>query len=296
MASRIGVGLDIGGTKIAAGCVDDRGRVLSSARAETDRRLDAAALFSTVASVVRQAIEAADSAGRGVEMIGVGGGGPMSAHGSDVSPLNIPAWKAFPLGDRLSDAFSLPVTVDNDAKALALGERYFGAGRGTRDFIAMVVSTGVGGGLIVDGRLVHGNSDNAGHIGHITVEPNGRPCACGALGCLEAEASGTAIAAMTGAPAALASREIRVRTGRMVGRGVAQAVTLLDLRDAFVGGSVALGFGETFFEAANEELGRRARMSFARGAHISPVGLGSDGPVIGAACVGFAAADGGYWE
>lgn len=296
MPRRISVGLDIGGTKIAAGCVDDTGAVLSAATAPTDPTVDGEGLFAVVESVVLSAIKGAEIATDRVKMIGVGCGGPMAAHGATVTPLNIPSWKDFPLGGRLAERFDVMVTVDNDAKALALGESRFGAGRGKRNFIAMVVSTGVGGGLIVDGRLVHGASDNAGHIGHVTVEPEGRRCVCGARGCLEAEASGTAIAAITGAPAAEASEAVRVRTGRLVGRGVAQVVNLLDIREAFVGGSVALGFGRPFFDAANEELAERSQMLFARGASIGPVGLGESGPVIGAACVGFAAADGGYWE
>jgi glucokinase len=149
----------------------------------------------------------------------------------------------------------------------------------------MVVSTGVGGGLVVDGRLLDGGSGNAGHIGHIVVEPDGRPCACGSRGCLEAEASGTSIAAVTGRPAAEADDATRRRCGTLVGRAVASVVVALDLRLACVGGSVALGYGEMFFDAANAELARIARISYARGARIVPVGLGDEGPLVGAACV-----------
>ena len=149
----------------------------------------------------------------------------------------------------------------------------------------MVVSTGVGGGIVLDGRLLDGDDSNAGHIGHVIVEPDGRRCPCGAQGCLEAEASGTAIAARTGAPAAEASVEERARTGRLVGRAVASVVALLDLHLALVGGSVALGFGDDFFAAARDELRERARLEFTEGARILPVGLGDEGPLIGAAAV-----------
>jgi glucokinase len=152
----------------------------------------------------------------------------------------------------------------------------------------MVVSTGVGGGIVLEGRLVDGDSGNAGHIGHVIVEPDGRACACGAQGCLEAEASGTAIAAISGRPALEAPLEVRVRTGRLVGRAVASAASLLDLRLAVVAGSVALGFGADFFGAAQTELDRSARLEFSRGTRILPAGLGASGPLIGAAAVAFA--------
>ncbi len=115
----------------------------------------------------------------------------MTAGGETVSPLNIPAWRDFPLRRRLAEATGLPTWVDNDAKALALGEGWVGAAAGVSDFIAMVVSTGVGGGIVLDGRLLDGADGNAGHIGHVIVEPDGHLCACGARGCLEAEASGS---------------------------------------------------------------------------------------------------------
>src|SRR5207248_7729092 len=130
----------------------------------------------------------------------VGCGGPMAPGGEAVSPLNIPAWRDFPLRRRLAELTGLPVFVDNDAKALALGEGWVGAAAGERDFIAMVVSTGVGGGIVLDGRLLDGRDGNAGHIGHVNVEPDGHVCGCGARGCLEAEASGTAIRRITGRP------------------------------------------------------------------------------------------------
>ena len=171
----------------------------------------------------------------------------MVGGGAAVSPLNIPVWREFPLRDRLAEVTGLPVVVDNDAKALALGEGWRGAAQGESDFLAMVVSTGVGGGIVLDGRLLHGAEGNAGHIGHVIVEPDGRRCACGARGCLEAEASGTAIAATTGRPATEAGPEVRARTGRLVGRAVASVANLLDLGLACVAGSVALGFGADFF-------------------------------------------------
>jgi glucokinase len=239
-------------------------------------------LFDVVAGLLDEVLAATGAA---PVALGVGCGGPMTPGGATVSPLNIPAWRGFPLRDRLSAHTGLPTWVDNDAKALALGEGWAGAAQGCDNYLAMVVSTGVGGGIVLDGRLLDGAGSNAGHIGHVVVDPLGHVCPCGTRGCLEAECSGTAIARLTGRPAAEASHEVRVRTGRLVGRAVASVVSLLDLRLAVVAGSVALGYGDVFFDAAQAELDRCTQIEFARGATIVPGGLGADGPLVGAAAV-----------
>ena len=251
--------VDVGGTKLAAGLVTADGEVIASASAPS-RADDAEGLFSVLLALV-------DSVGGNgeVAVCGVGCGGPMTRGGEAVSPLNIAVWRDFPLRSRLAEATGLATFVDNDAKALALGEGWRGAAAGCSDFIAMVVSTGVGGGIVLDGRLLDGAAGNAGHIGHVCVEPDGRVCACGARGCLEAEASGTSIAAITGRPAAEAGAEVVARTGRLVGRAVASVANLLDLRLAVVAGSVALGYGPPFFGAAQAELDTQARLSFSSG-------------------------------
>ena len=176
--------------------------------------------------------------------------------------------------------------VDNDAKALALGEGWVGAARRRRDYVAMVVSTGVGGGIVLDGRLLDGNAGNAGHVGHIIVEPDGHECGCGARGCLEAEASGRAIERITGRSPAEAARDVIERTGTLVGRAVASVANLLDLQLAVVAGSVALGYGDPFFAAAQAEIDRALpHRLLARNDVIVPAGLGRDAPLIGAAAV-----------
>jgi glucokinase len=278
----VALAIDIGGTKLATGLVTPAGELVASATAPTPATGDADAVFDVVLALV----DAVGGDGE-ISVCGVGCGGPMLPGGVKVSPLNIAAWRDYPLRDRLADATGLGVFVDNDAKALALGEGWVGAAAGVRDFIAMVVSTGVGGGIVVDGRLLDGARGNAGHIGHVIVEPDGGHCACGARGCLEAEASGPSIAAATGRPAREAGPEVVARTGRLVGRAVASVANLLDLRLAVVAGSVALGFGEPFFAAAQAELDARARLAFSRGARIVPGGLGRDGPLVGAAAVGW---------
>ena len=273
------IAVDIGGTKLAAGVVRGDGTLLARVDAPTPLDVDADALCATLTGL----LDGLDA--DGAVAVGVGCGGPMAPGGEHVSPLNIPAWREFPLRARLAAHTGRPVWIDNDAKALALGEGWTGAARGARDYLAMVVSTGVGGGIVLDGRLLDGAHGNAGHIGHVIVEPAGHACACGARGCLEAEASGTAIARITGAPAARAPLEVRRRTGTLVGRAVASVANLLDLPLAVVSGSVALGFGEPFFTAAQAELDASCRLDFSRGTRIVAGALGADGPLVGAARV-----------
>jgi len=276
--------VDIGGTKMAAALVDEDGVIRRQAQVPTVGT-DAEDLFAHLATLIDGILGPDDR----VVGCGVGCGGPMAAGGVTVSPINIPAWDAFALRDRLSDRFGLPTWVDNDAKALALGEGWRGAARGCRNYLAMVVSTGVGGGIVLDGRLLDGAQSNAGHVGHVLVVEEGHRCGCGAYGCLEAEASGTAIARITGRPAIEADAATRARTGRLVGRAVASVANLLDVELVCVAGSVALGFGTDFFAAAQAELDRSCRLDFSTGTRIVPGGLGADGPLIGAAAVGWRA-------
>lgn len=275
------VAIDIGGTKVEVGVVTPAGEILVRERAPTPAT-DGEALWATLSAMVRRA-----AAGLNVVGVGVGCGGPMSRDGETVSPLNIPGWRHFPLRRRLAELTGLPVGVDNDAKALARAEGRWGAAVGVADYVAMVVSTGVGGGIVLGGVLLDGAAGNAGHIGHVIVEPEGRLCGCGARGCLEAEASGTAIAAITGAAPQDAPREVRARTGVLVGRAVASVANLLDLRLAVVAGSVALGYSGDFFGAAQDEIDRCARLEHSRGTRIVAAGCGADGPLLGAAAVGW---------
>lgn len=276
------VALDVGGTKLAAGLVRTDGTIVERATVPTPARGTSDDMWLALTGLLDPLAE------RSSGPIGVGAGGPMTPGGERVSPLNIPAWRDEPLLGRLTERYGRSVAIDNDAKALALGEGRWGAAQGCDDYLAMVVSTGVGAGIVLNGRILDGAAGNAGHIGHVMVEPTGRDCLCGSRGCLEAEVSGPAIEAVTGAPPVEASVAVRRRTGMLVGRAVASVANLLDLRLALVAGSVALGFGDDFFEAAQAELDRCARIEFARGARIAPGGLGADGPLLGAAAVALA--------
>jgi glucokinase len=289
--TQLALAIDIGGTKLAAGLVDPSGHLVERAQVPTaggegEPAGDGEALWHRLADLVQHLSDEASGSDL-IVVCGAGCGGPMSLGGETVSPLNIGAWRAFPLRSRLRALTGVATFVDNDAKALALGEGWIGAASGRRDYLAMVVSTGIGGGVVLDGRLLQGRLGNAGHVGHVVVEPDGRPCACGGRGCLEAEASGTALATITGQPAELAAPEVVERAGTLVGRAVASVANLLDLPLAVVSGSVALGFGEPFFAAAQREVEARCGLEFARGTRVVPGGLGDEGPLIGAARVGW---------
>lgn len=280
--------VDIGSTKMAVGLATRRGELIDREQVLVDHDLDGESLFGNLAEAVERQMERAVERHEGrVVAVGVGCAGPVGPDVEWVSPLNTLSWRQFPLRERLAGLTGVGVYGDLDAKALALGEGWLGAAKGHDNFLAMVVSTGIGGGVVLDGKLLDGASGNAGHVGHVIVDAQGRRCGCGSRGCLEAEASGTAIAQITGRPASEPSYDTMVRTGRLVGIAVASVCNLLDLDLAVVGGSVALGFGATFFNAAQQEIDDHSRLNFSRGARITPVRLGDKGPLVGACAVGW---------
>ena len=270
--------LDIGGTKVEAAVVTREGVILR--RDRIDVKESGSALFEEVVALLER-VRSRDV----VSALGVACAGPMQAGGRSVSPLNIPSWRDFPLRSRLHDATGLRVEIEGDVRALALAEGIFGAARDVASYASMVVSTGVGGALVMDGRLLNGDSGNAGHLGHINVVPEGRACSCGAAGCLEAEASGWAIEKMTGQSAQFADEATRHRTATLVGRAVGTLASVLDFNHCFVAGSVALGYGDDFFLTATHVARQLATMQYSRRLEIYRSGLGSDGTILGAACV-----------
>jgi len=280
--------IDLGGTKFGVGLVTRGGELIDREVVPVDHMATAEELFDDLnRAVVSQLERATNHHGAAPLVVGVGSAGPITRNVETVSPLNIPQWREFPLRERLEMSTGLAVYGDGDAKALALAEGWLGAAKGVDNFMAMVVSTGIGGGIVLNGQLLEGESGNAGHIGHVVVEPNGRRCSCGGRGCMEAEASGPAIEAITGRPPSQPTYEIMVRTGRLVGRGVASVCNFLDLKLVCVSGSVALGFGATFFNAAQRTMDELCGLEFSRKSRIVPSRLGDEGPLIGASAVGW---------
>lgn len=279
--------IDIGGTKFAAGLVTARGQLIARARVDVERDVGPESHWTSLAGLIGEIEDQAVDQRAAIRAVGVGAAGPVTRQLETVSPINIPALREFPLRSRLAELTGLPVYGDLDAKALALAEGWLGAAQGHQNFCAMTVSTGIGGGIVLDGELLDGQSGNAGHIGHIIVEPGGRRCGCGAQGCLEAEASGLAIEAITGRPPTEPTYEIMQRTGTLVGRATATICNALDLSLVVVGGAVALGFAATFFHSAQIALDEHAQLPYSRGARITPSRLADSGPLIGAGAVGW---------
>lgn len=271
--------LDIGASKIDGALVAADGTILIRERLIVNELGND--LLTPIVAMLQQLQKSKD-----VSYLGVGCAGPMTRGGETVSPLNITQWRNFPLRSELETKTGIKTFVDGDARALALAEGEYGAAKNDSSYISMVVSTGIGGGIVIDGKLLDGETGNSGHVGHINVVPDGNLCSCGSRGCLEAEASGWAIEAMTGKPPKDASSETRTRTAELVGRGIGSLCSVLDVSNCYVAGSVALGFGDEFFDAATKAARSVARLQYSDQLKIERSGLGDEGPLLGAALVG----------
>lgn len=295
MTGRV-LAVDVGGTKLAAGLVDGTGRVVRASRTPTpaaDGETVWAALLALVSDVV--ALET-------VAAVGVGCGGPMRWPAGEVSPLNIPGWRGFPLRTRLGETFpGVPVRLHNDAVCFAVAEHWRGAARGHDDMLGMVVSTGVGGGLVLGGRLVDGRTGNAGHVGHVVVDPGGPGCSCGGRGCLEAVASGPRVAAWAreqGWAGGTTGREVARdadagdpvavealrRAGAAIGVAVASVAALCDISVVAVGGGMVQA-GPLLLDPLEQALRAHAAMDFTRDLSVVPAGLGQEAGLVGAAAL-----------
>ena len=299
--------LDIGGTKIAGALVDGHGRILLRAQRATPAQEDG----DTVMRAVEETLgELTDSPlwGR-AGALGIGSAGPVDASTGTVSPVNVPGWRDYPLVRRVREAAGgLPVELIGDGVAITAAEHWQGAARGHDNALCMVVSTGVGGGLVLNGQLHAGPTGNAGHIGHISVDLDGDPCPCGARGCVERIASGPNIArralengwrpgpdgdtsaaavadaARAGDPVAVASF---ARAAQALAAGIAATATLVEIDIAVVGGGVGKA-GDVLFEPLRKALADYATLSFVQRLTIVPAQMGTDAGLVGAAAAALA--------
>ncbi|MGW1109332.1 ROK family protein [Streptomyces sp. NPDC002540] len=294
--------LDIGGTKIAAALVDGGGGLLVRAQRPTPAREGAETVMEAVTEVLAE-LSGSPLWGR-VRAVGIGSAGPVDASAGTVSPVNVPGWRDFPLVARVREAVGgLPVELVGDGVAMTAAEHWLGAARGYGNALCMVVSTGVGGGLVLGGRLHPGPTGNAGHIGHVSVDLDGDPCPCGSRGCVERIASGpniarraleagwrpgpegdasaaaVAAAARAGDRVALASFE---RAAQALAAGIAATATLVEIDIAVIGGGVA-GAGDILFTPLRRALSRYATLSFVRQLTVAPAVMGTDAGLVGAA-------------
>ena len=189
------VGIDIGGTKLATVVADGKGNILSKVRRPTRADKGPEYAIQLLFEMVYETISQAGLEQKSISAIGVSCGGPLDTKtGIVYSPPNLPGWDAFPLKARLESEFKVAATIENDANASALAEYRFGGGRGYDAILYMTMSTGIGGGIVINGKVYHGANDSAGEVGHQILLPDGPLCGCGKRGCLEALCSGPAIA------------------------------------------------------------------------------------------------------
>ena len=241
--------------------------------------------------------------------VGIACGGPLDASRGTVSPLHIPAWHELPLVSLTEEAYGRATTLEHDASAAAAGEHRFGAGAGTANMVYLTISTGVGGGVVIDGRLYRGSMGNGAELGHITVDWRGRRCrGCGRLGCLEAYVSGTSIAerareaGMDDPGGRLRATDVaeRARDGNSLARSVwdetvaALACGVTSIVNAFEPEAVVLGggvsrLGEQLLEPVRAAVHADALTPAGRTVQIVPASLGEHVGVVGAAAVAFSA-------
>jgi len=295
----LALAVDLGGTKVEAALVDAQGTIVPGSRHReatgAAAARDAEVARAAIDAVVRRALADAPAE---VVAAGIGAAGPIDVRAGSTSPINLPAVRDFPIARVVAEASGLEhVRLGLDGSCIALAERWLGAARGVGNAIVFVVSTGIGGGVIVDGRLLGGASGNAGHLGQLVIEPfDGDP----APATVERIASGPNIvrwardrgwAGSTGeelAAAYAAGSEIAVaavhRSARAVGIGVANAATLLDLELAVIGGGFA-AVAEDYAELVQASAREASQNAYAARVRVARAALGSEAPLIGAAAL-----------
>ena len=312
------LGIDIGGTNIVVGAVSEDGRTVHGLATEATGAADGADLvIERIVGMARTAIAATRTADPDAEVrgVGIGSPGPLDRKTGVVLLTPNLGWVNMPLRDRIATRLELPAEIDNDANCAMAGEWWIGAAQGARHAVTLTLGTGIGGGLVVDGRLIHGASDVAAEIGHITIETNGRRCGCGNDGCLEAYASGPAIArraveaigagadsSLTGIAGGDASRitaqtvyqaaadgdplalEVVHDTAKYLGVGVANMINILNPEVVVICGGVTQA-GDSLFVPLRREVARRAFRPAVQACRIVPGALPGTAGLVGAAKV-----------
>ena len=298
------LGLDIGGTKLAAGVVDADGGVHGFVAAPSEATRGSEHGLARLFELGRQAVARSGIAWTAIESVGIGCGGPLdSERGVLIAPLHLPGWKDVPIVELAERALERPAVLDNDATAAAAGEHRYGAGRGTRNMVYLTISTGVGGGVVIDDRLYRGATGNGGELGHVTVDWHGRECrGCGRRGCLEAYASGTSIAerareaGMAGASApevaaaAQAGDPVAVRiwseTCEALACGITSLANLFEPELVVLGGGVSRA-GEQLLGPVRELVQAQVIVPPGRTVDVVHAALGDSVGVVGAAAVAY---------
>ena len=310
------VGIDLGGTNIVSGCVAEDGSALHGVRSvATGAEEGPDAVVRRIVAAAKESMAETLRAVPGAELVGIGVGapGPLDTRSGIVLLTPNLGWVNMPLRARLHEGLGLNTALDNDANCAILGEWWRGAARNTRNAIGLTIGTGIGGGIIIDGRLYHGSSDIAGEFGHMTIDANGRRCKCGNYGCIEAYASGPNIAlravealesgaesslpsyvggdlrlitAQTVYQAAHAGDELALEvvrdTAKFLGAAVASLINIFNPEAVVIVGGVTLA-GDSLFEPLSREVSRRAFKPAVAVCRIVPGTLTGVAGVYGAA-------------
>lgn len=301
------VGIDLGGTKISTALSDFDGNIISNVVVPTNAVEGEMPVLNRIIGTIEEVLSKANVKTTDVESIGIGSPGPLDSNtGIIITTPNLP-FKNFNVTSPIKERFDIPVYLDNDANVATIGEFMFGAGKGKKNVVFFTVSTGVGGGAIVNGNIYRGSTCNALEIGHTTVAPNGPRCNCGNIGCLEAVASGTAIgrrgqeAVSTNVETSLkqydkiTSYEVFLEAGKddevaksirdealdYLGIGVANAVSIFDPEMVIIGGGVTQ-VGDILFNRVREVVKRRCFKVMSENCEVVPAGLGTNAGVVGA--------------
>lgn len=304
------IGIDVGGTNVKIALVDDKGSILYSNSVPTRAEMGYEYTVNNIKQAIRDLMS--ETKVTGIEGIGFDFPGQIDYKNGIVRLApNIPGWVNIPIAKIIEDEFKIPTRIDNDVHCAALGELNFGAGKGCENFICMTVGTGIGSGIVINGKLVRGASNAAGELGHIKLQMHEGPlCGCGDYGCLEAFASGPSIVAMAeeyilggkstkfrelasggeitpfivaeaakqGDPVA---RRIFARIGEYIGFGLSSVVNLLNPEKIIIGGGVA-DAGDILLDPIKETIKKRAMVVAGSAVEIVPAKLGNTAGVIGA--------------
>ncbi len=307
------IGIDVGGTNVKIALVDEKGKIIYSNSVPTYANMGYEYTVNNIKQAIRDLMKETNTDAKNIQGIGFDFPGQVDYKKGIVKLApNIPGWVNVPIAKMIEDEFGIPTRIDNDVRCAALGELNFGAGKGCENFVCITVGTGIGSGLVINGKLVRGAANAAGEIGHIKLQMNGGPiCGCGDTGCLEAFASGPSIVAMAQeyikggkstkfrelagvdgeitpylvAKAAEAGDPVAKRifeiVGTYIGLGLTSVINLLNPEKVIIGGGVAEA-GDLLLEPIRKTIKERAMVVARDSVEIVPAQLGNTAGVIGA--------------
>lgn len=314
--------VDLGGTKIYSAVVDSNGKIIGAAKKRTKAELGFEAVVSRILDCLKEALDNAGVDLNAISAVGIGSPGPLDLKKGVIIETPNLGWKNAPLKQRIETALEKPVVVDNDGNVGLLGEYFFGAAHKAQHAVGLFVGTGIGGGIIIDGKLLHGFNENAAELGHMILDPEGPLCGCGRRGCLEAFSSRTAIerdiraAAAEGVKTTLidpaGNSEERIRSkklaqafkmrdpaavqaieksARYLGYGIANLLNMLNPQVVVVGGGVVEALKDDYLDLVKKTAFENVFPVAARNVEIVRATLGDDSAVLGAAMLAFELTD-----